>query len=201
MLPSTALPNVTGRPFSTSRLPTRAVPDPWLSLLMSAVSVVLWFTRMVDGAAVWVRTMKGSNVVTAAVALVTVEMVLEGVFVPHQLSVTFAVEELLLRLLPPGAVLPAKRLKFMVREPAPVLLPSAMPPPRSVVLLPVMVTFCRLTVSVHAAGQPLLLVLVQMPPPSCAFGRFAVPAMLFVIELEVIERLTSLWIPPPFPAA
>src|SRR6185437_10423063 len=128
-------------------------------------------------------------------------MVLEGVFVPHQLSVTFAVEELLLRLLPPGAVLPAKRLKFMVREPAPVLLPSAMPPPRSVVLLPVMVTFCRLTVSVHAAGQPLLLVLVQMPPPSCAFGRFAVPAMLFVIELEVIERLTSLWIPPPFPAA
>ena len=63
------------------------------------------------GRTVWfVSTMKGSNVVVPPLVLT---IVVAGVFVPHQLFVTVAVEWLLFRLLALAAVLPARRLKLM----------------------------------------------------------------------------------------
>lgn len=52
MLPSTATSNVTGRPTICPRFPLSVVPLPWLSLLMSAVSVVLPSILIVLGLAV-----------------------------------------------------------------------------------------------------------------------------------------------------
>src|SRR6202023_3490130 len=111
MVPRTGLLNVIGSPTITSRFPASAAPFPWLSLLMSPVSVVLWLILIVDGLATCVNWMKGSNVVVPPLTLL---MVVAGVFTPHQLLVTVAVVWLLLRFLPAVAVLPARRLKLMV---------------------------------------------------------------------------------------
>src|ERR1041385_8768715 len=146
--------------------------------------------RMVDGLAVWVNCIKGSKVVAP---VPTVEMVVAGVLTPHQLSVTEMLALLLLRFFPTGAVFPARRLKFMVTLPAPLPLPMAMPPPLPVVVFPIMVTLFRVVTSVQVAGQPFEDVLVQIPPPSFAFGKFAAPALLLLItELWSINKFDSL---------
>src|ERR1700681_2101923 len=92
IVPSTALLKVMGRPTIRSRLPLRAAPLPWLSLLMSAVSVVLVLILMVLGLALCVRTMKGSKQIapatTGQVVAAPPLFVIGGVFEPHQLFVT-----------------------------------------------------------------------------------------------------------------
>ena len=145
---------------------------------------------MTAGLAVWVNSMNGSKVVTP---VPTVEIVVAGVLLPHQLSVTEIVALLLLRFFPTGAVFPARRLKVMVTLPAPVALPMAIPPPLPVVVFPVMVTLFSVVTSEQVAGQPFVPVLVQSPPPSFALGRFAVPALLLLMmELWSINRFDSL---------
>src|SRR5262249_54205472 len=80
IVPRIALLKVMGSPTIWFRFPASAAPFPWLSLLMSPVSVVLWLMRMMAGLAVCVRTIKGSNVVVPEIVL----MVVAGVLTPHQ---------------------------------------------------------------------------------------------------------------------
>ena|SRR6476469_5752640 len=111
---------------------------------MSPVSVVLWLMRMIAGVALWVKTMKGSKFVVPPLILL---MVVAGAFVPHQLFVTVAVVWLLFRLLAAAAVLPARRLKLIVKLCASEGSPASMPPPFPVAVLPVTVNLVSVITS------------------------------------------------------
>src|ERR1051326_5595755 len=169
IVPRMGLLNVIGSPTITSRFPARAVPTPWLSLLMSPVSVVLWLIRMMDGLAVCVSAIKGSKVV---VPLLVLTIVVAGVFTPHQLFVTVAVEWLLFRLLALAAVLPARRLKLMEKACARVGSPESMPPPAPVAVFPVMVALEIVITSGLTAWQ-------WIPPPFP-------PALLPLITVRLV---------------
>src|SRR2546427_12751314 len=145
-----------GSPTILSRLPTRAAPLPWLSLLMSPVSVVLWLILILAGLAVWVSTMKGSKQTwpAAGVGQLTVApppIVLDAAFVPHQLfvAVTAPPGFVVNRLLPAraGAVLPAIRLKLITKKLPLALLSTITPPPWPAAVFPVMVTLESVVVS------------------------------------------------------
>src|SRR5215813_478810 len=78
-----------------------------------------------------------------------------------------------------------------------------MPPPARLAVLPVMVTLVSVTVSVQAAGQPLLPVLLYKPPPACpAIGLVPfVPAVLPLMTVPwSTSRFTEFQTPPPNPA-
>src|SRR5438270_2252376 len=106
--------------------------------------------------------MKGSNVVVPVV----VWIVLLAAFVPHQLLVAVVALPRFSRLLPEFvAVLPAKRLNWMVTGPAP-MAPVATPPPVPVDVLPVMVTFDSVAERAGTAG------LTKSPPPLAAPAPF-----------------------------
>src|SRR5258708_32938227 len=134
---------------------------------------------MIAGVALCVRTMNGSKVTELAVAVL---MVGAGAFVPHQLFVALSVEPPpstgISRLLPLGAVLPASRVKCMLRVCG--FAPSQIPPPPGVVPappgaeLPVIATLLMVRLSPIGA-------LNQMPPPlpPLAAPPPAVPAWLF----------------------
>src|SRR5258708_5444360 len=131
-----------GRPENTSRLVALmegVFSGSVLRCRKSAVRVETSATLIRFGLAWWVRLIQGVKLAEPPLLV----MVVLGVFVPHQLSVTVIVPCRLKRLPPPGVrveVLPASRLKLMViGTPAPVS-PVKMPPPLPVVLLPVMVT-------------------------------------------------------------
>src|SRR5437660_2152179 len=107
--------------------------------------------------------------------------------VPHQLFTTVAVVRSFQRFAVPGKLelFPAKRLKLMFKFPAPGLsFPIAMPPPFPVLVFPVIVALLRVTTSVHAAGQPLLAVLMYKPPP---------PKLLVEMEPELFPLMTDPW--------
>src|SRR5262245_45622643 len=150
--------------------------------------------RMMASVALCVRTMKGSKVV---VPPLMVWIVLAAASVPHQLLVAVTTVPLLLRLLPdPEVVLPARRLKLMVRGPAAgaaPLLPVEMPPPLPVALLPVIATLVKVAEQVSVAGQLAgAKVLIYSPPPSWpATGLVpSVPATLLLITVPwSINRL------------
>src|ERR1700759_4877768 len=80
--PSTALPNVTGRPTRTSRLPARADAEPLLSFLRSAVTVELLLIWREVGLDVFVNF---ANVEMSVAPVLRLVMVPEGVLGPHQL--------------------------------------------------------------------------------------------------------------------
>src|SRR5258708_21755346 len=156
--------------------------------------------RMMAGVAPCVRTMKGSKVVLPAAVLIVVL----AAFVPHQLLVAAMVLLMFSRLLPETpAVLPASRLKLMVKFPPPDTVPEEMPPPRPFeALLPVMVTLVSVTESVHAPGQPLAEGFMKIPPPSVLFRTFALPALLLLMMLPwSTSRFARVLMPPPSPAA
>src|SRR5262249_14603770 len=141
--------------------------------------------RMMAGVALCVSTMKGSKLV---VPLLMVLTVLAAASVPHQLFVAVTTVPLLLRLLPDAeVVLPARRLKLMVRGPAEGaarLFPVEMPPPLPVALLPVMATLVKVAEQVCPAGQLAGgKVSIYSPPPSWpATGLVpSVPATLLLM--------------------
>src|SRR5215472_10441564 len=197
MVPKTALWKLIGKPFSTSRFPARAAPDPWLSLLMSPVRVELWLIRILLGLAVWVSTMKGSNVAAPLI-------VVAAALVPHQLLVAVTVEgdpaTGKSRLLPLGALLPARRLKLMLTTRL-VSAPIQSPPPPGFVPLPpgvefpVIVTFVMFRFSPEASNHTPAPLPPPAPPPP-------VPAWLLLISAPVsITKPAEVSIPPPSPAA
>src|SRR5262249_50308626 len=129
--------------------------------------------------------MKGSKVVVPPLIVL---MVLAAASVPHQLFVAVTTVPLLLRLLPDAeVVLPARRLKLMVRGPAEGAAPAfpvEMPPPLPVALLPVIATLVRVAEQVSAGGQLTgRRVLRYSPPPSWpATGLVpSVPATLLLM--------------------
>jgi hypothetical protein len=117
--------------------------------------------RILFGLAVCVSTMKGSKQICPAPGLgqftvAAPPMVLDALFVPHQLlvAVTCAPGLVVKRLLPPAvALLPASRLKLITKKLPLALLstftpppPPGLPPPAPVALWPVMVTLLSVVV-------------------------------------------------------
>src|SRR5215472_1809719 len=130
--------------------------------------------------------MNGSKVVVPPLTLL---IVLEGLFVPHQLFVAVTELAMLLRLLPTAAIFPSRRLKPIVR--VPLVFPTSMPPPPC----PAVAVLAVFPVTVILENVPLsgLVGLKKIPPPS-------VPAVLPLITVPVsIRRFDTSSMPPPSP--
>jgi hypothetical protein len=77
------------------------------------VRVELWLIRIVEGDAVWVKTINGEKVVVPPDVSAIVP---DGEFVPNQLFIAVKVVWMLWMLLPEAAAFPATRLKLTVSE-------------------------------------------------------------------------------------
>src|SRR5260370_7200401 len=147
--------------------------------------------RMIARVALCPRTVRGSIVAVVVVLF----PVLAAALVPHQLLVAVTVPLMLLRLLPKSAVLPARRLKLMLRVPKPALrFPTEIPPPLPFGAWLVVIV---ILLSVTESG---FLVFRKSPPPSFTFTRLPMPPVLPLMMVPwSISRFAEAQFPPPVP--